>query len=313
MLRRLFVVALMIGTLPMLAAAQGKKPATIKVQVPDKPTRTEITIEGKKIDEPATVKDSVRVFTTTDLEADKSYAYKIEVVIIPNNYTKIFRTREVTFKAGETVTVDMRVEDKKVDKIEVRWVPTPEDIVDKMCEMAKVTEKDVVHDYGAGDCVMLIRAVKQFKAKKGLGVELFQNIIDEKAKPLIKASGVEDKVEVRKGDILALTEKDCEEATVVLLYIGDDLGARLSPVLQKALKPGARVVSHRFTLGDWKPNKTIKVVGADGDDYTLHMWIVPEKKSDEPKKDAPKKDAPKKEEKKKDEPKKEESKKEEKK
>ena len=196
----------------------------------------------------------------------------------------------MTFKAGETVTVDMRVEDIKLDKIEVRWVPTPDDIVDKMCELAKVDEKDVVHDYGAGDCVMLIRAVKQFKAKKGLGIELFQNIIDEKAKPLIKSSGVEDKVQVKKGDILALTEKDCEEATVVLLYIGDDLGARLSPVLQKALKPGARVVSHRFTLGDWKPNKTIKVTGADGDEYVLHLWIVPEKKGEAPKKEEKKKE-----------------------
>lgn len=300
-----FVAICILAVMPVITLAQDKKPATIKIQVPDKPTRTDITIEGKKMEEPANVKDSTRVFTTTELDLDTKYAYKIEAVITPNNYTKIFRTREVTFKAGETVTVDMRVEDKKLDKIEVRWVPTPDDIVDKMCELAKVNEKDVVHDYGCGDCVMLIRAIKQFNAKKGLGVELFQNIIDEKAKPLIKASGLENKIEVKKGDILALTEKDCEEATVVLLYIGDDLGARLSPVLQKALKPGARVVSHRFTLGDWKPNKTVKVVGADGDDYTLHLWIVPEKK------DAPKKDEPKKEPKK--EMKKEDGKKEEKK
>lgn len=287
MLKRLCLAAFVVAALPLAAAAQ-KKPATIKVEVPDKPTKTEITIEGKKMEEPATVKDNVRVFTTTDLEPDKSYAYKIEAVIIPNNYTKIFRTREITFKAGETVTVNVSKKDDK-EKIEVRWVPTPDDIVDKMCELAKVTEKDVVHDYGAGDCVMLIRAIKQFKAKKGLGVELFQDIIDEKAKPLIKASGLQDKIEVRKGDILALTEKDCEEATVVLLYIGDDLGARLSPVLQKALKPGARVVSHRFTLGTWKPTKTIETTGADGDPYTLHLWVVPEKggaaKTDEPKKE----------------------------
>jgi hypothetical protein len=62
------------------------------------------------------------------------------------------------------------------------------------------------------------------------------------------------------------------------LYIGDDLGARLAPVLQKNLKPGARVVSHRFTLGDWKPDSTIEVKGKDGDSYTLHMWTVKEKK-----------------------------------
>ena len=60
--------------------------------------------------------------------------------------------------------------------------------------------------------------------------------------------------------------------------VTDDLGARMAPVLQKLLKPGARVVSHRFLLGDWKPDKTEKVTGADGDEYTLHLWIVKDKK-----------------------------------
>ena len=70
----------------------------------------------------------------------------------------------------------------------------------------------------------------------------------------------------------------CAEASVVLIYIGDDLGARMAPVLQKLLKPGTRVVAHRFTLGDWKPDKSVTVKGADGDDYTLHYWVVKEKK-----------------------------------
>jgi hypothetical protein len=94
----------------------------------------------------------------------------------------------------------------------------------------------------------------------------------------IKKAKLEDKIKVVEGDILKMTEKDCAEATVVLLYIGDDLGAKLGPVLQKALSPGARVVSHRFTLGDWKPEKTTTVTGSDGDEYTLHLWIVPERK-----------------------------------
>jgi hypothetical protein len=68
------------------------------------------------------------------------------------------------------------------------------------------------------------------------------------------------------------------DANVVLLYIGDDLGERLSPVLQKSLKKGARIVSHRFGLGDWTPTQTTTVTGADGFEYTLHLWIVGEKK-----------------------------------
>lgn len=274
---RILLAALVLA-IPV-AAQEKAAPATIKLMVPDRSTaRTEVTIEGKKQEEPETVKDNTRVFTTPDLQPGKTYAYKIECVVVPNNYTRITRIREVSFKAGETVTVDVRTEDKKSpDQIVVRWVPTPDDIVDKMCELAGVKKEDVVHDYGCGDAVMLIRPVKKFGVKKGFGIEYDQKIIDEKAIPNIKKEGVEDKVKVVQGDILKLTEKDCEEATLVLLYIGDDLGAKLGPVLQKALKPGARVVSHRFTLGDWKPTKTTTVTGADNDEYTLHLWIVPEK------------------------------------
>src|SRR5205085_12159990 len=106
--------------------------------------------------------------------------------------------------------------------------------------------------------------------------------IDEKmvkiAQEKAKAEGVADKIVIKKGDVL--NEKDmadAADATVVLVYMGDDLGARMSPVLQKLLKPGARVVSHRFKLGDWKPDKTVTVKGEDGDEYTLHLWVVKEK------------------------------------
>jgi len=256
--------------------------ATIKLLIPDRPTKTEVTIEGKKQDEPAGLKDPVRVFDTPDLVPGKTYAYKIEAKIEPNNYTKIFRTREVSFKAGETVTVDVRTEDKAIpDRIEVRWVPTPKTVVDEMCKLAKMTKDDVVHDYGCGDAVMLIRPIEKFGAKKGFGNDIDPKMV-EIAKENVKKAKLEDKITIVEGDILKMTEKDCGEATVVLLYIGDDLGAKLSPVLQKALKPGARVVSHRFKLGDWKPDKTvdIKAVNDEGmdDDFTLHLWIVPDKK-----------------------------------
>ncbi|HEX3149805.1 MAG TPA: TIGR03000 domain-containing protein [Gemmataceae bacterium] len=277
---RLLIAGLLAVAVAMPAVAQDKKPApaTIKLLVPDKPTRTEVTIEGKKQDEPTDVKDGMRVFTTPDLEPGKTYEYKIEAVVVPNNYTRITRTRTVTFKAGETVEVDVRKEDpKNKDAIVVRWVPTPDDIVDKMCDLAKVTKDDVIHDYGCGDAVMLIRPIQKFGAKKGFGNDIDPKMVVE-AKKKIKEAKLEDKITVVEGDILKMTEKDCGEATVVLLYIGDDLGAKLSPVLQKALSPGARVVSHRFTLGDWKPNKTIEVKGEDGDAYTLHLWIVPAKK-----------------------------------
>jgi uncharacterized protein (TIGR03000 family) len=249
-------------------APTEKAPATIIVLVQEsnyKPTI--VKIEGV----PTKQKGAKREFTTPPLEPGKNYVYQIECLVEPNNYTKISRPREVTFKAGETVVVDLTKEDKKLDKIVVRWVPTPDDIVDKMSEMAKVTKEDIVYDLGCGDAVMLIRPIKNSGAKKGVGIEIDPKIV-EKAKENVKNAGLTDKIDIRQGDILDV--KDMGDATVVLLYIGDDLGARLSPVLKKSLKPGARIVSHRFKLGDWEPTKSIKVMGADGDEYELHLWEV---------------------------------------
>jgi uncharacterized protein (TIGR03000 family) len=278
-----FALAMLFGLIGLAksqeekAKAQEGKPAIIKVLLPKEVYHeTIVTIEGKMTKTPG----EERTFMTPPLEAGKTYLYKIEALIEPNNYTKITRTREIEFKAGETVTVDMRMKDDKTDKIVVRWVPTPDDIVDKMAEMAKVGKDDIIYDPGCGDAVMLIRPIKKYGAKKGIGIDIDPVMID-KAKVKAKEEGVADKVVVRLGDIL--NEKDMDdvkEASVVLVYIGDDLGARMSPLLQKVLKPGTRIVSHRFSLGDWKPDKTETVKGADGDDYVLHYWVVKEKKAD---------------------------------
>src|SRR4029077_11068936 len=111
-------------------------------------------------------------FTTPALEAGKEYNFKIEALIEPNNYTKITRPREVIVKAGDEVKLDLTTEDKKLDKIVVRWVPTPDDIVDKMAELAKVTKDDVIFDPGCGDAIMLIRPLKKLGAKKGIGIDI---------------------------------------------------------------------------------------------------------------------------------------------
>jgi uncharacterized protein (TIGR03000 family) len=267
-------VGLAVAALVGLAGAQEKKAATIKITLPESHYKeTVVKVDGAELKGTGTT----RTFTTPALEPGKDYKFKVEALIEPNNYTKITRPREVTVKAGDEVKLDLTTEDKKLDKIVVRWVPTPNDIVDKMCEMANVTKDDVIFDPGCGDAIMLIRPVKKIGAKKGLGIDIDPKMV-KVAQEKAKAEGVADKVVIKEGDIL--NEKDmamAAEATVVLVYIGDDLGARMSPVLQKLLKPGARVVSHRFHLGDWKPDKTIKVTGEDGDEYTLHLWVVKEK------------------------------------
>jgi uncharacterized protein (TIGR03000 family) len=274
-MRALCVGVLVVASGAGAACGQEKKTATIKIKAPAVGfVDTVVKVDGKEL----TGTDGTWTFTTPGLEAGKEYKFKVEALIEPNNYTKITRPREVTVKAGDEVKLDLTVEDKKFDKIVVRWVPTPDDIVDEMATMAKVGKDDVIFDPGCGDAVMLIRPIKKLGAKKGIGIDIDPKMV-KVAEDKAKAEGVAAKVVIKEGDIL--NEKDmaiCAEASVVLVYIGDDLGARMAPVLQKLLKPGTRIVSHRFTLGDWKPDKTVTVKGIDGDDYVLHYWEVKAKK-----------------------------------
>jgi uncharacterized protein (TIGR03000 family) len=244
------------------------KVSEVKVLVPAD-AEVELTFDGVK----TRATGETRTFKTPPLSVGEKYTYKVEALIIPNNYTKITRPREITVTGGEDTTVDLRTENKELDKIVVRWVPTPNDVVDEMAKLARITKDDVVYDLGCGDAVMLIRPIKNIGAKKGVGIDIDPKMVAEAQERVIK-EGLKDKIEIRQGDILDV--KDMPEATVVLLYIGDDLGARLEPVLKKTLKPGARIVSHRFKLGGWKPEKTITVVGKDGEEYTLHLWEVKE-------------------------------------
>ena len=93
----------------------------------------------------------------------------------------------------------------------------------------------------------------------------------------VEKAGLKDKIAVREGNALKLEKKDLEDINVVMLYMGDELNIRLRPALWEHLKPGSRVVSHRFIMGDWAPDKSI-TVNRDGDygneDFELHLWIV---------------------------------------
>ena len=269
---RIALCLLVLASLVAVNGAGEKATSEITILVPEKgQDETKVKINGKKIDG----EGGTRVFKAS-VEKGKDVKFKIEVDIEPNNYTHIFRTKEITIKGGDNAKVDLTVKNPKTDKIVVRWVPTPDDIVDEMSKLAKITKNDVVYDLGCGDAVMLIRPIQKFGAKRGVGIELDKKIIDEKAIPNVKKANLEKKIEIRQGDILNV--KDMSDATVVLLYIGDDLGERISPVLQRTLKPGARIVSHRFKLGDWEPTKKVTVKGEDGSEYELLLWVVPEKK-----------------------------------
>jgi len=273
--RILFAVALTLSAVPLLRAqapAKEGQSATLIVRIYSDAT---LTVDGT-----ATMQTGeLRRFSTPPLEPGKSYHYTFVAEWMPgNNYETYTVTRKVKVEAGKTIEVDLRKADPaQGDKLFIRYVPTPEQVVDAMMKLAGVGKDDVVYDLGCGDGRMLIAAVKKFNARRGVGVDLDQERIEE-AKAAAKEAGVADKVEIRKGDVLKVN--DLSEATVVTLYLSDDLNLLLRPILLKQLKPGARIVAHRFKMGDWKPDKSEKVNIANGvwsGEYDIHLWTVPKK------------------------------------
>jgi hypothetical protein len=150
------------------------------------------------------------------------------------------------------------------DGKDVIWAPTPDSVVVRMLEMAKVTPADTVYDLGAGDGVITIAAGKHFGAT-AVGVEYDAELVKH-AQCLATAAGVEDRVTFVQGDIF---ETDFSDASVVALYLVTRLNLRLRPTLL-AMKPGTRVVSYSFTMGDWRADEF-----ADTDEGSAYLWIVP--------------------------------------
>jgi SAM-dependent methyltransferase len=277
------MVMLVGGLLAINATLQGHQQggATIKMKLllPEGPydnwKESKLTVDGKEVK--AEGDGEVRTLTATTGK-DKDYVV-VAFDYSPNNYTQIVRSRKVVAKDG-VVEVDMRTPSaKERDDVKVRWVATPKDVSEEMCRMAKVGKDDVVYDLGCGDGIMVLTAVKEFGAKKGVGIDLDAEgkELIKKCKETAKEMGISDKVEFRQGNVLEV--KDLSDATVVLLYMGDDINALLKPILQKTLKPGARVVSHRFIMGDdWKPEVTKSFYSKEWDgNVELHMWTIPKK------------------------------------
>ena len=150
---------------------------------------------------------------------------------------------------------------------DVHYVPTRQAVVDAMLEMAEVSEGDVVYDLGCGDGRIVVTAAKDHGAT-GVGIDIDPQRIKEANENATKA-GVTDKVEFREANLF---ESDFSEASVVTLYLLNSLNLKLRPILLEQLKPGTRIVSHAFNMGDWEPEETRQVDGA-----TIYLWTVPEK------------------------------------
>jgi SAM-dependent methyltransferase len=194
----------------------------------------------------------------------------------PKIYTHIVRTKVVKVQDGAVVDVDLRDEDpQQPDRIEAAQVPTPMPVVEHMCKLAGIRPGDIVFDIGCGDGRMVMTAVANFGAARGVGVDIDPVLIEQCGRGATKA-GLQNKIEFRVGDALQLQSLD--DATVVLLYVGEHLNLKLRPILRKHLKPGARIVSHDFDMGDWFPDRTEKfmeenVLGKQ-EEFRLHLWII---------------------------------------
>jgi SAM-dependent methyltransferase len=151
--------------------------------------------------------------------------------------------------------------------INAPFVTTADEVVDAMLELAGVRSTDVVYDLGCGDGRIVIAAAKKYGAH-GVGIDINPDRIKE-ARENARAAGVENLVRFEEKDLF---KSDFHEATVVTLYLLMDLNLRLRPKLLQDLKPGSRIVSHDFTMGDWKPDRVKEIAGA-----RLLLWTIPER------------------------------------
>jgi len=152
-------------------------------------------------------------------------------------------------------------------RLDVPYVPTPQEVVDKMLDLARVGKKDTLFDLGCGDGRIVVTAAKE-RGARGTGIDIDPTRIAE-AKENAKKAGVSDRAQFRVGDLF---KTDFSTATVVTLYLLPTINAKLRPQLWKQLKVGTRVVSHAFDMGsEWPAEKTVEVDGR-----TIYYWTITE-------------------------------------
>ena len=147
----------------------------------------------------------------------------------------------------------------------VPYVATPHEVVTAMLQLASTGSDDVVYELGSGDGRIAIAAVRDFGASKAVGIEIDQTLVN-KAAANAAAADVSERAQFKNADIY---EEDFSDATIITMYLADDANKILRPRLEAQLAPGSRIVSHLFRMGDWKPEKTVRV-----GDRSIYLWTV---------------------------------------
>jgi tRNA A58 N-methylase Trm61 len=167
---------------------------------------------------------------------------------------------------GPHPTAPARAEDKEPDVI---FVATPQEVVDKMLELAAVKKGDLVYDLGCGEGIIVVTAAKKYGCK-AVGFDIDPDRIKE-ARENVRKNAVGDLVTIKQEDIF---KQDLSKANVVTLYLLPRLNVRLIPQLEK-LKPGSRIVSHDFNMEGVKPKQVVTMDGDDGREHTIYLWVAP--------------------------------------
>jgi 2-polyprenyl-3-methyl-5-hydroxy-6-metoxy-1,4-benzoquinol methylase len=199
-------------------------------------------------------------FFTKSHEFSKELIMKLSRFLL---YVLLTSWLNLAFASTTTNSTDYKPKVGQEGK-DVIWVPTPEGLIDKMLEAAKVSDKDTLFDLGAGDGIIAITATRKYGAKS-VGIE-YNPEMAQFARRKVAEAGLTDKVKIITGDIF---QEDFSSATVVTLYLMPHLNIKLRPILLK-MKPGTRVVSNTFNMGDWEPDETVL-----DQHWRAHIWVVP--------------------------------------
>ncbi|WP_026099001.1 SAM-dependent methyltransferase [Kamptonema formosum] len=167
----------------------------------------------------------------------------------------------------QTPAPDLRPQEGFSD---VPYVPTPDAVVEEMLKLAEVTGDDVLYDLGSGDGRIVITAAQKF-GTRGVGIEINPRLVQQ-SRENAQTAGVADRVKFSQQNLF---EADLSEATVVTLYLLPEVNLKLRPKLLKQLKPGTRIVSHNYGMGDWKPERAV-MLREPAKQHYLFYWVVPE-------------------------------------
>jgi uncharacterized protein (TIGR03000 family) len=278
-----FCLALAVA--PARAQEPGQR-ASLRVYLPG---TARLVIDGKQTKQTG----PVRRFYSPPLDPGKTYHYTLEWTYEKDG-KPVTRTEVVHFQAGDDKKVDLRGENNQTDtpvaksdegakkreavkepevEPEVPFVPTPQDVVDKMLELAAVKKDDVVYDLGCGDGRIVVTAAKKYGCK-ATGFDIDPVRVKESRANVTK-NEVEKLATIERKD---LYEVDLKPASVVTLYLLPEVNIKLIPQLEK-LKAGSRIVSHDFSLGDFKPKQTVTLTSKDDmRKHTIYVWETPLKK-----------------------------------